>query len=123
MTLAACSESMRPPFGSWTRRALRSTPTESNAPARASDSTTFLLSTEVGTRRAKSWNELNPSPFCPRGTPTFREETMHSATASPTLRMAERPKRIWSPLGVKSSCDELTSGGSTLICRAMHSAR
>src|SRR3984893_4441740 len=105
---------MRPPLGSWTRRALRSTPTESNDPARASDSTPFLFSTDVGTRRAKSWKELKPS---------LREDTMHSATASPTLRMAERPNRIWSPLGVKSSCDELTSGGSTLICSAMHSAR
>jgi hypothetical protein len=52
-----------------------------------------------------------------------RVRTIEATTLVPTLRIADRPKRMSVPRGVKSLSESLTSGGSTLMPMRRHSAR
>ena len=94
----------------------REWPRESNAPALARDSITFLLQATVSILRMKSAKSLN-GPF------SSRARTIESTTLCPTLRTEARPKRMSVPTAVKSQEDSLTSGGSTLMPIRRHSAR
>jgi hypothetical protein len=97
-------------------RARRRCPSESNAPALISDSTTRLLQTSVGTLCMKSAKSANRP--CSR-----RAATIASTTWMPTLRTALSPNRMSSPTGVKVASDSLTSGGSTWMPIRRHSLR
>src|SRR4028118_1389485 len=68
----------------------REWPIESNAPAFASDSITFLLQATVSILRMKSAKSLN-APF------SSRARTIDSTTLCPTLRTDARPKRTAGP--------------------------
>ena len=46
-----------------------------------------------------------------------------ATTFSPTLRIADKPKRMSAPTGVKFESEELTSGGSTLMPIRRHSCK
>ncbi len=91
-------------------------PSESNAPALISDSTTFLLQATGSTFLRKSEKSAN-APLA------LRVATIEATTLAPTLRTAVSPNRMSVPTVVKLASEELTSGGRTLIPIFRHSFR
>ncbi len=102
---------------SWiSTRERRLWPRESKAPPLISDSMVRLLHTDSGTLSRKSVKEVK-APF------SSRVRMISSTTFAPTLRIAERPKRMSSPTAEKYRSDSLTSGGSTVMPRWRQSPR
>ena len=85
----------------------------SSAPHLTSDSSARLFTSWASQRSVKSQMDVN-------GPPSSRARTIASAADSPTFFTAFRPKRIFPSTTAKSSCEWLTSGGSTSIPSSSH---
>ena len=72
-----------------------------------------MFATDGSTRSVKSQMDSNAPP-------SSRAATIARHVASPTFFTAFSPKRILPSTTAKSTCDSLTSGGSTSIPSSWH---